>query len=379
MVVAVAPFSHLWYIMLILGIETSCDETAVAVVENGRKILSNIVASSLHLHQQYGGVVPEIATRHHVERINFVLDKAIRKAGIRLPEIDLIACVYGPGLAGALLVGNSLAKALSFSLDAPFIGINHIRAHLYAAMMKKEPPEFPFVGLVVSGGHTTLFYVTDYLNWEMLGTTRDDAAGEAFDKVAKILKLGYPGGAVIEQLSTTGDARKIRFPRSYLGGNSLDFSFSGLKTAVLYYISGKGRRDRDAKSPLTPLGQRGEKETVAEFPPSPPFKKGGRGDLEMNDVAAGFQEAVVDILVDKAYNACMLKKVKHLAAGGGVVRNRRLRTALTNRLQSAGIQAHFPHQDLCQDNAAMVAGLGYQLYQKGIRSRLSLEIQPNLL
>ncbi|MFH1246064.1 MAG: tRNA (adenosine(37)-N6)-threonylcarbamoyltransferase complex transferase subunit TsaD [Candidatus Omnitrophota bacterium] len=340
--------------MLVLGVETSCDETAVAIVKNGRKVFSNIVASSLHLHKQYGGVVPEIATRHHVELINFVLDKAIKKARINLPDIDLIACVYGPGLAGALLVGNSLAKALSFSLNVPFIGINHIQAHLYAALMKEEPPEFPFVGLVVSGGHTNLFYVKNYLNWKIIGATRDDAAGETFDKVAKILKLEYPGGPVIEQQAKEGDPHKIRFPRSYLEEKSLDFSFSGLKTAVFYYISGKKTNARLSSSAIPE-------------------------DVRLNDVAAGFQEAVVDILVEKAYNACILKKVKHLVAGGGVVRNHKLRRSLTNRLKGAGIKVHFPHQDLCQDNAAMVAGLGYQLYKKGIRSQLSLEIQPNLL
>ncbi len=223
--------------MLVLGIETSCDETAVSLVEKGKKILSNVVSSSLHLHKKYGGVVPEIATRYHVELINFVLAEALAKAKARLRDVDLIACVYGPGLVGALLIGVSLAKVISLSLGVPLVGINHLQAHLYAAMMRKGPPvRFPFVGLVVSGGHTNLFYVQDFLKWEVIGRTRDDAAGEAFDKVAKILELGYPGGPIIERQAQAASSDKIRFPRSYLEENSLDFSFSGLKTAVLYYV-----------------------------------------------------------------------------------------------------------------------------------------------
>jgi len=328
--------------MLILGIETSCDETAVSVVENGQRVLSNVVSSSLHLHKRYGGVIPEIATRYHVELINYVLEQALAEAKVSLKDIDLVAAVYGPGLVGALLIGLSLAKSLSLALPVPLVGINHIQAHLYAPFLGRKRPGFPFVGLVVSGGHTNLFYIKDYLHWQVLGRTRDDAAGEAFDKVAKILKLGYPGGPVIEKKAKRGDKDKIKFPRSYLEKGSLDFSFSGLKTAVLYYTKDK--------HPNTTLG----------------------------DVAASFQEAVVDVLVDKAIAACRVKKVKEFVAGGGVIANKRLQGALTQKLAKDGINVYFPEQSLCQDNAAMVAGLGYQLYKRGVVSNLNLEVEPNL-
>jgi len=331
--------------MLVLGIETSCDETAISLVENGKRILSNEVTSSLHLHKKYGGVVPEIATRYHVELLNYVLAEAQAKAKVKLRDIDLVAAVYGPGLVGALLIGISLAKALSLSLAVPLIGINHLQAHLYAALMSQRKVKFPFVGLVVSGGHTSLFYVKDYLIWEALGKTRDDAAGEAFDKVAKILRLGYPGGPIIERIARSADPDKIRFPRSYLEEGSFDFSFSGLKTAVLYYV--KNNEIRYTK-------------------------------YDIRNIAAGFQEAVVDILAEKAIKACLLKKVKNFVAGGGVVANQRLKKVLAEKLKRYGINAYFPKAKLCQDNAAMVGGLGYQQYLRGIASNLNLEVAPNL-
>lgn len=332
--------------MLALGVETSCDETAIAVVENGKRILSNVVSSSLHLHKRYGGVIPEIATRYHVELITFVLARALNKARIKLEDLDLICPVYGPGLIGALLVGISLAKTLSLSLDIPLVGVNHLQAHIYAALMRQDKMLFPFVGLVISGGHTTFFYVKDFARWEMLGTTLDDATGEAFDKVAKILKLGYPGGPVIERLAKRRKRKNIRFPRSYLRGDSLDFSFSGLKTAVLYYVQDK------------------EKSVISK---------------QKSDIAAGFQEAVVDVLVDKAIKACLFKRVREMAVGGGVVRNLRIREALGRSLKKQGVKVYFPQSALCQDNAAMVAGLGYHLYRKGLVANLNLEAQPNLI
>ena len=331
--------------MLVLGIETSCDETAVSLVENGQKVLSNEVASSLHLHKRYGGVVPEIATRHHVELINFVLAEALTKARVGLGEVDLVAVVNGPGLVGALLIGVSLAKALSLSLGIPLVGVNHLQAHLYAALMTRGSPRFPFVGLVVSGGHTNLFYIRNFLKWEMIGRTRDDAAGEAFDKVAKILKLGYPGGPIIEKVAKRGNLKKINFPRSYLEENSLDFSFSGLKTAVLYYV-----KNHDSRFTIH----------------------------DSRNVAASFQEAVVDILTEKAIKACLLKKVKSFVVGGGVIANQRLREVLSKALKKQGINVYFPDFEFCQDNAAMVAGLGYQQYLRGKVSNLELEVCPNL-
>lgn len=346
--------------MLVLGIETSCDETAVSLVENGKRIMSNEVSSSLHLHKKYGGVVPEIATRYHVELLNYVLAEALGKAKVELSDVDLVACVRGPGLVGALLIGISLAKALSAALALPLIGINHLQAHLYAALMSRRKVKFPFVGLVVSGGHTSLFYVKDYLSWQALGKTRDDAAGEAFDKVAKILKLGYPGGPIIEKIAGCAGPDKIRFPRSYLEENSLDFSFSGLKTAVLYYV-------RDRQKTECPMNWATTTGVVRRF----------IGRKEKSNIAAGFQEAIVDTLVEKSIKACFLKKVKHLVAGGGVIANQRLRKALQERAEKFGINVYFPSFKLCQDNAAMVAGLGYQQYLRGVVSDLNLEVAPN--
>jgi len=328
--------------MLVLGIETSCDETAVSVVENGRCVLSNVVASSLKLHKQYGGVVPEIATRYHTEVINYVLTESLRAAKVKLSDIDLIAPVYGPGLVGALLIGLSCAKALSLALGTPLLGINHIQAHLYASFLGKDSVKFPFVGLVVSGGHTNLFYVKNYLDWKLLGKTHDDAVGEAFDKVAKILNLGYPGGPVIEKKAKCGDKDKIKFPRSYLEKGSLDFSFSGLKTAVLYYTKDK--------HPGTTL----------------------------SDIAASFQEAAVDVLVDKSLAACRRMRVGEFVVGGGVIANKRLQGALTCKLTGDGIKVHIPEFQFCQDNAAMVAGLAHHLYRRGVVSDLNLEVEPNL-
>ena len=332
--------------MLVLGIETSCDETAISLVENGKVVLSNVVSSSLHLHKGYGGVVPEIATRYHVELINFVLAEALGKAKVRLRDVDLIACVYGPGLVGALLIGISLAKALSLSLNVPFVGINHLQAHIYAPLMQLRQIRFPFIGMVISGGHTNIFYVEDFLRWQMIGKTRDDAAGEAFDKVAKVLNLGYPGGPAIEKQAQGANPDNIRFPRSYLEQDSLDFSFSGLKTAVLYYVKNNEQTDKRTN--------------------------------EQRNIAAGFQEAVVDMLTEKAIKACQLKNVKRFVAGGGVMANQRLRVVLTERLRAWQITIYFPKLKLCQDNAAMVAGLGYQLYRRGVVSNLNLEVEPNL-
>lgn len=330
--------------MLVLGIETSCDETAVSVVKDGKEILSNIVSSSLHLHQRYGGVVPEIATRYHVELINYVLGEALSRAKVKLRQIDLVAVVNGPGLVGALLIGIALAKALSLSLKVPLLGINHLQAHLYAPLMRPGRIQFPFVGLVASGGHTNLFYVKNFLEWQLLGKTRDDAAGEAFDKVAKVLNLGYPGGPVIERMARASQSDRIRFPRSYLEQDSFDFSFSGLKTAVLYYV--KNHESRITK-------------------------------YEIQNIAAGFQKAVVDNLLEKTIKACIFKKAKNFVLGGGVARNLQLREALRKSLKSRGINVYFPPARLCQDNAAMVAGLGYQLYRRGVVSDLKLEANPN--
>ena len=341
--------------MLTLGIETSCDETSISVSE-GRLVLANIVSSSVHLHKKYGGVVPEIASRFHVEYILEVLSKALNRSGKGLKDIDLIAVTNGPGLVGALLIGISLAKALSLSLGVPLIGTNHILAHLHSAFLNEnDRPKFPFVGLVVSGGHTALFYCEDVDRQMLLGQTQDDAVGEAFDKVAKILKLGYPGGPVIEKQALRSKVKnRIKFPKSYLGKDSLDFSFSGIKTAVLYYV----RNHRHLV---------GGMDTTYEV-----------GDGLRSDICYAFQEAALDVLVEKACLAAKKMKVKEIVVGGGVAANSRLRGKLNDAVTYSNIRAYFPGMEYCMDNAAMVGVLGEALYKKGHRSDLYLSAEPNL-
>ncbi|MCM8780087.1 MAG: tRNA (adenosine(37)-N6)-threonylcarbamoyltransferase complex transferase subunit TsaD [Candidatus Omnitrophica bacterium] len=314
--------------MLVLGIETSCDETSVAVVKDGRRIVSQAIASSLSYHKQYGGIIPEIASRMHAEKIGFVTDTAIKQAGIKIKDIGLIAVTKEPGLASSLLVGISFAKALSFALRKPLLNLDHIQAHLYAAFLEDKPIDLPFIGLVISGGHTCLFRVRDFRNMKLIGTTFDDASGEAFDKVAKILHLGYPGGVAIENLVKGKNFKRIKFScgKEVKG---LNFSFSGIKTAVLYYTKARQIRSRD----------------------------------EIIDIAASFQEAVVDVLIEKAFAACKKNKVNTLVLGGGVAANSRLRERLSELAIAEKIKVHFPPKWLCTDNAAMVAGLGYQLYK----------------
>ncbi|MFH1867445.1 MAG: tRNA (adenosine(37)-N6)-threonylcarbamoyltransferase complex transferase subunit TsaD [Candidatus Omnitrophota bacterium] len=330
---------------LILGIETSCDETSVSVVADGKKILSNVISSSLHLHKKYGGVVPEIACRHHTELINIVLDKALKKAKISLDDIDAVSVTQGPGLVGALLIGISLAKSLSYALDIPLIGINHLQAHLYSPMMNEQAPELPAVGLIVSGGHSSLVYISTSGNTKLLGQTRDDACGEAFDKVAKILNLGFPGGPVVEKKAREGDPKKIRFPRTFLEKNSLDFSFSGIKTSVLYFVQDLKKR---------------------------------KIKIQVSDICAGFQEAMVDMLTKKAERACMGRDVKTLLIGGGVSANGFLRERLKQMAESLSIKVFFPPKGMYMDNAAMVAGLGYHLYKKGVFNDYALSAEPNM-
>jgi len=320
--------------MNVLGIETSCDETSAAVVKDGRQVLSNVVLSSLKFHSKYGGIVPEIASRMQLETITQVADSAIKESGISLKNIHLISVTSGPGLLGSLLVGISFAKSVSLSLDIPVIGIDHVYSHFYANFLNGAGPKLPFAALVVSGGHTSLFYVRGFDKIEILGQTQDDACGEAFDKVAKILGLGYPGGPFIEKLARQGDPRKIKFQCSGTK-NPLDFSFSGIKTAVLYKT--QGRRLSMA---------------------------------EKRDIAASFQETVIETLISKSFLACKLKRVKSLVIGGGVVANNRLRAKFLG--EAKGIKCYFPPRALCLDNAAMVAGFGYQLFKRGRRCGLNL-------
>jgi N6-L-threonylcarbamoyladenine synthase len=331
--------------MLVLGIETSCDETSIAIASGERQILSNIVVSSLHLHKRYGGIVPEIACRHHTELINFVLDKALKRAKIGLNDIDAISVTQGPGLIGALLVGISLAKALSYSLKIPIIPLNHLHGHLYAATINEKQVKFPSIGLIVSGGHTSLVGIKDIGNLKLLGQTRDDACGEAFDKVAKILGLGFPGGPIIEKQAKGGNCEKIKFPRSYLGKDTFDFSFSGIKTAVLYFVEGLKRKKQR---------------------------------LPVADICAGFQKAAFDMLLNKTRACCQNRRAKSLLIGGGVSANRMLRKRLEDLSSDLGIDILFPPKGMSLDNGAMIAGLGCYMYKREKFGNYSFTAQANL-
>jgi len=330
----------------ILGIETSCDETAVAVVDDGKRIASNIVASSQEWHQPYGGVIPDIAARVHVEVIWQVTEEALRQATCRLTDVDAIAVTQGPGLPGALLIGVSFAKGLALSVDRPLIGVDHLAAHLYAAEMATPDLTPPYVGLVVSGGHTLLCVVHPDQRFEVLGETKDDAVGEAFDKVAKLLGLGYPGGPLIDRLSDEGNPAAVAFPRQ-TAKESFDFSFSGLKTAVYQHVD--GFEDASAQ----------DRQVIA-------------------DVAASFQEAAVDILVTKTLRACQRTGLKQVVIGGGVAANRRLRAKLTEAAGSRGLRVVAPPVALCVDNGAMVAGLAFELLRRGQVASLAMNADPRL-
>jgi N6-L-threonylcarbamoyladenine synthase len=326
--------------MIILGIETSCDETAASIVIDGKTILSSVVSSQIAVHQRYGGVVPELASRKHIEAIVPVVDQAIKTAGIDTQQIDAIAVTQGPGLIGALLVGFSFAKAFAYALDIPWIGVNHLEGHINSVFLESDSPPFPFVALLASGGHTGIYYVTDHTQLELMGQTRDDAAGEAFDKVAKMLGLGYPGGRVIERLAEKGDRGIITFPRSYLDKSEYDFSFSGIKTAVNRYIQ---THEND-------------------------YKK------QVPDIAAGFQESVVEVLSYKVIHAAIEKRCEHIAMVGGVAANKRLREKLCQDAAFKEISVHIPSFDLCGDNAAMVAALGYHHLIRGEASEADLDV-----
>jgi N6-L-threonylcarbamoyladenine synthase len=334
--------------MRVLAIETSCDDTGAAVVLDGRKILSNVVSSQISIHRKYGGVVPELASRRHIESIVPIVTEALQAAELTLKEIDGIAATQGPGLVGSLLVGLSFAKSLSFAEGLPLVGVNHIEAHLSAIFLEERPPRFPFIGLVVSGGHTSLFRMDGFGNYRRLGQTRDDAAGEAFDKVAKLLGLGYPGGPIIDELSKSGNPKAIRFPRPSLGKNSFDFSFSGLKTSVVNYV----------KSRPEPV------ENYSE-------------DL-LRDIVSSFQEAAVEVLVKKTLQAAHHEKLKRVVLAGGVAANRLLRERMREEARRQKVRVYIPSPCFCTDNAAMVGVVGYEYLKRGIRAPLSLNAFSNL-
>jgi N6-L-threonylcarbamoyladenine synthase len=322
--------------MFILGIETSCDETAAAVVENGISILSSVVSSQFDVHHRYGGVVPELASRKHIEAIVPVVNEALAASGKAASQMDAIAVTRGPGLVGALLVGFSFAKAYAYALDIPWVGVNHLEAHINSVFLEPNSPPFPFVALLASGGHTAVYHVTSNTSMELMGQTRDDAAGEAFDKVAKILELGYPGGIVIDRISKDGNPQDIDFPRPFLDKSGFDFSFSGIKSAVNRYVTTHPAR---AKS-------------------------------QTSDIAASFQEAVVEVLSFKVLNAAREKGCDHIALVGGVAANSRLREKVRDDARRAGISVHIPSLHLCGDNAAMIGAVGYHYLKAGSVSKL---------
>ena len=334
--------------MLVLGLETSCDETAAAVLKDGDTLLSNVINDQIGIHSKYGGIVPELAGRSHIERVHRVIEEAVKKAGAQLRDLDLIAVTMGPGLIGSLLVGLNTAKGLSYGLNIPMIGVNHLEGHLLAIFLQKKI-QFPFIALIVSGGHTDLYRASDFGQYKLLGRTRDDAAGESFDKVGKMLGLPYPGGPAIERLARKGNGKAHKFPRAYLEKGSLDFSFSGLKTSVRTFLQQR--------------------------------EQGNRITLTDEDISAGFQDAVIDVLVDKLISACKKEKISRIVVTGGVAANGALREAVRNAAQSHGFEASFPDRIFCTDNAAMIACAGYHKFvrQKSLSADFkALDAKANL-
>ena len=329
----------------ILSIESSCDETSAAVVVDGREVLSNVIASQIDTHKKFGGVVPEVASRMHIEVISGVVEEALEEANVTLDQIDAIGVTYGPGLVGALLVGLQYAKGLAFATKKPLIGVNHIEGHICANYIQHKDLKPPFVSLVVSGGHTFIVHVKDYGEYEVIGQTRDDAAGEAYDKVARALGLGYPGGPKIDKLSKEGNPNAIEFPRAKFQEETLDFSFSGVKSAVLNYLN-----------------------------------KCKMENVEVNaaDVAASFQKAVVDVLTENVLLTCKKRKVNKIAIAGGVASNSSLRENLIKVAGKKGIDVLFPDMILCTDNAAMIGSAAYYNFMNGKENNLSLNAKPNL-
>jgi len=330
--------------MLILGVETSCDDTAAAVLRDGRHVLANLISSQDQIHGPYGGVVPELASRQHIQNILPIVDAALHTADVALQDLDGIAVTYGPGLVGSLLVGLSLAKGISFRWGIPYVGVNHLEAHLLAIHLEHEVP-FPYIALLASGGHTLLYCVRNVGDYSFLGGTRDDAAGEAYDKVAKMMGLGYPGGRVIDNLARDGDRQAIRFPRARLQKGSYEFSFSGIKTSVWHYLKSQAQE---------------------------------QWETQKADIAASFQEAVVDMLVQPTVKASLDCGVKRIVLSGGVAANSRLREKIKETTAAEGLEAFFPSPKFCTDNGAMIALAGYQSLKRGRRDDFRLNADADL-
>ena len=330
---------------LTMAIESSCDETSVAVLADGRQVLSNIISSQIDVHTAFGGVVPEIASRHHLQNMNTVIDQSLEAAGVTLDDIDLIGVTYGPGLVGALLMGVATAKGIAFAKDIPLVGVNHMHGHISANFIEYPELQPPFMSLIVSGGHTNIVHMKDYGDCEVLGGTRDDAVGEAYDKVARVIGLGYPGGPKIDKMAKEGNPEAIPFKRVFLEKGSMDFSFSGLKTAVLNYLNTERQAGREINVP---------------------------------DVAASFQAAVIEVIVQKAVDAAVQHKQDKLVLAGGVAANSKLRGDLEKACAAKGIQLYVPSPVLCTDNAAMIGCAAYYQYQKKGADQLDLDAFPNL-
>jgi N6-L-threonylcarbamoyladenine synthase len=353
--------------MLILGIDTSCDDTSAAVVENGERIISNIISSQTEIHTKYGGIVPELASRRHIEKIVPVFNEALRAAGVTLEHLSAIAVCHGPGLIGSLLVGCSFAKALCYARNIPLVAVNHLEGHVFSAFLEEEKPPFPFIALIVSGGHTCLYRVSGFQKYRELGRTRDDAAGEAYDKVSKLVGLGYPGGPVIDKRAQEGNPDAIHFPRAYVP-ESLDFSFSGVKTAVLNYLKAEVRSQnvevRNKKSELRGRSKKTEIDTYSEFLAKKPAL--------INDIAASFQASVVDVLIRKTEWAMKKARIKRVTLSGGVAANSELRKRMQEIGVERGAEIFIPSVSLCTDNAAMIAAAGYHHFRAGNRAPLDL-------
>ena len=345
--------------MKILGIDTSCDETAAAVVADGREILSNVVASQIDVHQEYGGIVPELASRKHIEAINYIVRRSLAEADVTFKDLEAIAVTNRPGLIGALLVGVAAAKSLAYCHNLPLLGINHIEGHIYANVMVHDMLPFPHICLTVSGGHTLLVEVHEGWQYKVLGSTQDDAAGEVYDKVAKYLGLGFPGGKIIDDLAQKGDPLRIKFPRPMRNSGDYQFSFSGIKTSVRYFVE-KAQR----AGVLVENGQKDVENTNPDM-------------VTIEDIAASFQAAVVDILVYKSLHAAKSTGARAITLTGGVAANSQLRASLKTAAAEVGAEVYYPPMGLCTDNGAMIAGIAYQKYQQGLRDGLSLNAAAN--